>query len=64
MAYLASIEQKCFTCGKRASVELRNSANGRVGVFCRPHGERRLKALKADELASARSGSADTAARP
>jgi hypothetical protein len=50
MAYLRDLpERKCFSCRKRASVELFNRANGSHGLFCRRCGAARLKNLLASE---------------
>lgn len=42
-AHLRSIEQHCQVCGKRASVELRNTWNAPIGIFCKPHGTKALR---------------------
>jgi hypothetical protein len=49
VTHLRSIEEKCRTCGGRASVELLNRFNSRMGYYCKRDGAAALKRLQADE---------------
>ena len=42
MAYLASIERRCQTCGRRATVQLVSNRNDRLAVYCATDGKRAL----------------------
>ncbi len=52
MAHLVELAKKCLRCGKRASVELFNSANASQGCFCTSCGKRRLAEIERGEQAA------------
>lgn len=51
MAYLIEIKTRCERpgCTKVATVELYNRVNARMGTYCAPHGQERLRALEKRE---------------
>lgn len=51
MAYIKLIEKACDIqgCKKRASISLYNKTNAHFGDYCRSHGDRKLREMKAAE---------------
>ena len=50
-AYLVDLDSHCDhpSCSKRATVELRDGRNERVGRYCTKHGDEALARRRADE---------------
>ncbi len=54
MAHLRTLRvATCFTCGKRATVELRGVRNELYAEYCRRHGELAEKRLRRQEGSTA-----------
>jgi hypothetical protein len=51
MAHLVKIVTPRCGCGKRAAVEVYNSWNARMGVFCAPCGNQKLREIQRSEAA-------------
>lgn len=55
MAHLVKLDRTCLLCPKRGSVELFNSRNASLGVYCATCGKRRLAEIERSERTGANS---------